>query len=184
MKVYRDHARTARGITAPEMIVPVDAPTPRSTRPPSTSASTKVTVPVGPDGRADVAATEAAITANTAVIVGSAPCFPHGLDRPDRRARRARPCARHRLPHRRLPRRVRAAVGRAARLPGAAVRLPRARRDLDVGRHPQVRLRGQGHVGRALPRQGAAPPPVLHDHRLAGRALLLADVRRHRGRAR
>ena len=44
---------------------------------------------------------------------------------------------------------------------GAAVRLPRAGRDLDVGRHAQVRLRGQGHVGRALPRQGAAPLPVL-----------------------
>ena len=40
---------------------------------------TKVTVPVGHDGRADVAATEAAITPNTAVIVGSAPCFPNGL---------------------------------------------------------------------------------------------------------
>ena len=45
-------------------------------------------------------------------------------------------------------------------------------------RHAQVRLRGQGHVRRALPRRGAAPPPVLHGHRLAGRAVRVADVRR------
>ena len=36
-------------------------------------------VPVGDDFRADVAATERAITDNTIVIVGSAPPFPHGV---------------------------------------------------------------------------------------------------------
>ena len=38
-----------------------------------------VHVPTGPDGRADVAATEAAITDDTVVIVGSSPSFPHGV---------------------------------------------------------------------------------------------------------
>lgn len=36
-------------------------------------------VPVGDDFRADVAATEAAITSNTVLIVGSAPAYPHGV---------------------------------------------------------------------------------------------------------
>jgi glutamate/tyrosine decarboxylase-like PLP-dependent enzyme len=38
-----------------------------------------VRVPVGPDFRADPAAMEAAITPDTAVLVGSAPPFPHGI---------------------------------------------------------------------------------------------------------
>ena len=50
----------------------------------------------------------------------------------------------------------------------------RARGDLDVGRHPQVRLRLQGHVGADLPRQGAAQRPVLLPHRLERRQVLLA----------
>jgi len=36
-------------------------------------------VPVGPDYRADVAAMEAAITPNTIIMVGSAPCWPFGI---------------------------------------------------------------------------------------------------------
>ncbi len=78
MKTYRDHAREVRGITEPDMIVPTSAH----------AAFDKaahyfgiriVHVPTGPDGRADVRATEAAITDNTIVIVGSAPSFPHGV---------------------------------------------------------------------------------------------------------
>ena len=38
-----------------------------------------VKIPVGPDWRADVAATERAITPNTMALVGSAPSFPHGV---------------------------------------------------------------------------------------------------------
>ncbi len=77
MKVYRDRAY-ARGITAPELITPSTAHA-AFDKAADYFRITKVTVPVGPDGRADVAATEAAITPNTAVIVGSAPCFPNGL---------------------------------------------------------------------------------------------------------
>ena len=178
MKVYRDRAYDA-GIDAPEMITPSTAHA-AFDKAADYFRIAKVTVPVGSDGRADVAATEAAITPNTAVIVGSAPCFPNGLVDPIAELAELAAHARHRLPHRRLPRRVRAAVGRAARLRRAAVRLPRAGRHLDVGRHAQVRLRGQGHVGRAVPRQGAAAPPVL-PHREVGRA---ASTSRRRSRAR
>jgi sphinganine-1-phosphate aldolase len=77
MKVYRDRAYK-RGIEHPEMIVPSTAHA-AFDKAAHYFRIEKVTVPVGPDGRADVKATEAAITRNTAVIVGSAPCFPNGL---------------------------------------------------------------------------------------------------------
>lgn len=77
MKVYRDRAYD-RGISKPEMIVPstVHAAFDKAA---DYFRIEKITVPVASDGRADVAATEAAITPDTAVIVGSAPCFPNGL---------------------------------------------------------------------------------------------------------
>ena len=103
------------------------------------------------------AATAARSTTDTIVVVGSAPAFPHGLIDPIEELSELRARARRRLPHRRLPRRLRAAVGASSSATRAAVRLPPARRDLDVVRHAQVRLRRQGHVGRALPRRRAAP---------------------------
>ncbi|MBI2913834.1 MAG: aminotransferase class V-fold PLP-dependent enzyme [Chloroflexi bacterium] len=78
MKAYRDQAREKRGITQPDMIVP-------STGHAAFDKAAQyfgiriIHVPVGADYRADVAATERAITDNTIVIVGSAPPFPHGL---------------------------------------------------------------------------------------------------------
>jgi glutamate/tyrosine decarboxylase-like PLP-dependent enzyme len=77
MKVYRDRAYN-RGIEHPEMIVPSTAHA-AFDKAAHYFRIEKVTVPVGPDGRADASATEAAITHNTAVIIGSAPCFPNGL---------------------------------------------------------------------------------------------------------
>jgi sphinganine-1-phosphate aldolase len=77
MKAYRDWARDRKGIRQPEMVIPTTAH----------AAFEKaaqyfdimlVRVPVGPDFKADVAATEASITGSTAVLVGSAPAFPHG----------------------------------------------------------------------------------------------------------
>jgi sphinganine-1-phosphate aldolase len=77
MKTYRDWAREARGITRPEMILPVTAH----------AAFDKaahyfhikpVRIPVTADCRADVAAARRAMTGNTIVVVGSAPSFPHG----------------------------------------------------------------------------------------------------------
>ncbi|MGQ0824349.1 MAG: pyridoxal phosphate-dependent decarboxylase family protein [Actinomycetota bacterium] len=77
MKVYRDRAY-GRGIERPEMVIPSTAHV-AFDKAADYFRIEKVTVPVGGDGRADIVATEAAITPNTAVIVGSAPCFPNGL---------------------------------------------------------------------------------------------------------
>ncbi len=78
MKTYRDYARDKRGITKPQMIVPVTAHA-AFDKAAQYFGIEIVHVPVGDDFRADVAATERAITENTIVIVGSAPPFPHGL---------------------------------------------------------------------------------------------------------
>jgi sphinganine-1-phosphate aldolase len=83
MKSYRDRARAERKITAPEMILPVTAH----------AAFDKaaryfdirpVKVPVRDDCRADVDAVRQAVNRRTVVIVGSAPCFPHGVIDPIR----------------------------------------------------------------------------------------------------
>ncbi len=78
MKSYRDWARERKGITAPEMIVPstAHAAFDKAAR---YFQITMKRIPVGPDYRADVAATKKAITKHTVVIVGSAPSFPHGV---------------------------------------------------------------------------------------------------------
>ena len=78
MKTYRDHARATRGITSPQMIVPISAHA-AFDKAAQYFGIDIVHVPTGPDGRADVAATEAAITDDTVVIVGSSPSFPHGV---------------------------------------------------------------------------------------------------------
>jgi glutamate/tyrosine decarboxylase-like PLP-dependent enzyme len=78
VQVARDHARTVRGIAEPQLLTP-------STAHPAFAKAAKyldvehILVPVGDDGRADVTATEAAITERTGLIVGSAPCYPYGL---------------------------------------------------------------------------------------------------------
>jgi sphinganine-1-phosphate aldolase len=78
VQVARDQARAERGIAEPQLLTP-------STAHPAFAKAAKyldvehVLVPVGPDGRADVAATEAAITDRTGLVVGSAPCYPYGV---------------------------------------------------------------------------------------------------------
>jgi sphinganine-1-phosphate aldolase len=78
MKAYRDWARERRRIAKPEMIVPTTAH----------AAFDKaaqyfnircIRIPVDEHYRADLEATEKAITKNTIVLVGSAPSFPHGI---------------------------------------------------------------------------------------------------------
>ncbi len=78
MKAYRDRARSRHGIRHPEMVVPVTAHAAfdKASR---YFGIRKIEIPVGPDFRADVEAARAAITANTIVLVGSAPSFPHGV---------------------------------------------------------------------------------------------------------
>ncbi|KDO81829.1 hypothetical protein CISIN_1g009181mg [Citrus sinensis] len=78
VKSSRDYMRNKRGITRPEMIIPVSAH----------SAYDKAAqyfniklwrVPVDKEFRADVKAIKKYINRNTVLIVGSAPGFPHGI---------------------------------------------------------------------------------------------------------
>ncbi len=78
MKAYRDFARERRGIAMPEIVAPVTAH----------AAFDKaarffdmplVRVPVDGGFRADPGALADAVTERTAVVVGSAPTFPHGV---------------------------------------------------------------------------------------------------------
>ena len=78
MKTYRDWARDKKGITRPEMVVPVTAHAAFDKA--SQYFNIKmIHIPVDADFRADVNAARKAITRNTVVIVGSAPSFPHGM---------------------------------------------------------------------------------------------------------
>jgi glutamate/tyrosine decarboxylase-like PLP-dependent enzyme len=77
MKSYRERAR-ARGITRPEIVAPVSAHA-AFDKAAELCRMTLVRVPVASDFRADVRAMRRAITRRTAVIVASAPCYPHGV---------------------------------------------------------------------------------------------------------
>src|SRR5262245_61107099 len=75
MKTYRDWARAQKGITKPEMIVPITAHAAFDKA--SQYFNIKmVHVPIDGNYCADVDAVQKAITPNTVVIAGSAPSFP------------------------------------------------------------------------------------------------------------
>src|SRR3970282_2195025 len=78
MKTYRDYARDKKGIAKPQMIVPStdDAAFARAAQ---YFGIELVPVPAGDDFRADVSATERAITDDSIVVVGAAPPFPQGM---------------------------------------------------------------------------------------------------------
>jgi sphinganine-1-phosphate aldolase len=78
MRTYRDRAKAERGITAPEMVVPLSAHA-AFDKASHYFGITTVPIPLDADWRADVGAAEAAITDNTIALVGSAPGFPHGI---------------------------------------------------------------------------------------------------------
>ncbi|MCB1160709.1 MAG: aminotransferase class V-fold PLP-dependent enzyme, partial [Leptospiraceae bacterium] len=78
MKTYRDYYRDKKGITEPELVLPVTAH----------AAFLKaclyfgikpVRIPIAEDGRVDVETVKRSCNSNTIVIVGSAPTFPHGI---------------------------------------------------------------------------------------------------------
>ncbi|MBM4268313.1 MAG: aspartate aminotransferase family protein [Deltaproteobacteria bacterium] len=78
VKTARERARVERGVTAPEMIVP------RSAHPAFAKAAHYLGLelkqaPLASDLRVDVAAVRELVTQNTALIVGSAPNYPHGM---------------------------------------------------------------------------------------------------------
>jgi sphinganine-1-phosphate aldolase len=77
MKTYRDFGR-ARGIRHGTIVAPASAH-PAFDKAAHTLDVELIRVPVGADGRADVAAMKAAVTSSTVVMVGSAPSFPHGV---------------------------------------------------------------------------------------------------------
>jgi len=78
MKAYRDFARERRGVAAPEIVAPVSAHV-AFDKAARYFGMPLVRVPVGADYRADPGALAAAMTERTAVVVGSAPGFPHGV---------------------------------------------------------------------------------------------------------
>ncbi len=78
MKTYRDWARAEKGITKPEIVLPVTAH-PAFDKAAQYFGIKAIRTPVGDDFRADVDAMEKAITRNTIALVGSAPGYPHGI---------------------------------------------------------------------------------------------------------
>jgi len=77
MKAYRDRAR-ARGDASPEIVAPSTAH-PAFEKAAHWLGMRLVRVPVGEGHVAGVAAMRGAMGRHTAVVVGSAPCFPYGL---------------------------------------------------------------------------------------------------------
>ncbi len=78
MKTYRDFARERRGIAEPEIVAPVTA---HAAFDKAARYFDMRLVRVGVDDgfKADLSAVSDAITERTAVVVGSAPSFPHGV---------------------------------------------------------------------------------------------------------
>lgn len=78
VKAAREHARETRGLRRAEIVAP------RSAHPAFNKAAcyldmTVVRAPLGRDFRADIAAMRDAITPSTAMLVVSAPAYPHGV---------------------------------------------------------------------------------------------------------
>ena len=77
MKTYRDWARETKGITQPEIVLPVSAHAAFHKAGQYFNIATSV-VPLDEDFRGDLSAVEEAITPNTIALVGSAVNFPYG----------------------------------------------------------------------------------------------------------
>ncbi|MFG2534461.1 pyridoxal phosphate-dependent decarboxylase family protein [Streptomyces sp. NPDC048511] len=79
VKTARDHARTVRGITAPQLVLPSTAHA-AFHKAAAYLGVEPVVVPVAPlTFRADAAAMAAALTDRTALVVASAPSYAHGV---------------------------------------------------------------------------------------------------------
>lgn len=78
VQVARDHARTARGIAEPRIIT-ADTAHPAFAKACKYLDLERVVVPAGEDGRLDVGAVADAVDDRTALVVGSAPCYPYGV---------------------------------------------------------------------------------------------------------
>lgn len=78
MKAYRDQARAHRGIRRPELVAPETAHAAFDKAAQYFEIGLRK-IPIGKDFRVDLRQVKAAITKNTIALVGSAPCFPHGV---------------------------------------------------------------------------------------------------------
>jgi sphinganine-1-phosphate aldolase len=78
VKAARDRARAERGVTEPEMLLPVTAH-PAFHKAAHYLGVKVVPVPLGEDLRADVRAAGSLIGDQTALVVASAPCYPYGV---------------------------------------------------------------------------------------------------------
>jgi glutamate/tyrosine decarboxylase-like PLP-dependent enzyme len=81
VRTYRDHARITRGVTEPELVVPITAHA-AFDKASQYFGIRLVKIGVGGDMRADAGALRAAITERTVAVVGSAVQFPHGVADP------------------------------------------------------------------------------------------------------
>ena len=77
VKTARDWARTEKGISNPQMVIPVTAH-PAFDKAAHYLGVEVIHTPLGEDFRADVGAMRDAIIDNTILLVGSAPCYPFG----------------------------------------------------------------------------------------------------------
>ena len=77
VRTYRDRARQERGITQPEVVIPVSAHAAFEKAAHSFGIKLR-RVPLDGDYRVDIEAMAAAINRNTIALVASAPSFPHG----------------------------------------------------------------------------------------------------------
>jgi sphinganine-1-phosphate aldolase len=78
VQVAREHARQARGIAEPTLVTGATAH-PAFAKAAHYLDVAHVTVPVGSDGRLDLDALARTIDDRTALVVGSAPCYPFGV---------------------------------------------------------------------------------------------------------
>ena len=153
MFAYREWGRRREGHRAPAGHHADDRAPRRSTRRATGSASRCVHAPLTDDFVVDVDFVATTSAPNTVALVGSAGTYPHGLDRPDPRARRssrsntASGCTS-----------TAASAGSSSR--GRRTRLRRTPFDFRVPgvtsisrRHAQVRLRAKGSSRPAVPRR-------------------------------
>jgi len=78
VKTARDRAREERGVTQPEMVVPLSAH-PAFAKAGKYFGVEMKQIPLRPDLRADVEAAAALINDHTVLVAGSAPNYPHGV---------------------------------------------------------------------------------------------------------
>jgi glutamate/tyrosine decarboxylase-like PLP-dependent enzyme len=78
VKTARDRAAEEKGITQPELLAPVSAH-PAFAKAAKYLGLKHVQIPLADDLRADVGAAAALINESTAIVVGSAPNYPHGV---------------------------------------------------------------------------------------------------------